>query len=224
MRKASWILVLLVFTGGCGDDAAPSGAGPEAGMAPVRIVAPTEKPAVWPSADERRTAPGRYPAPYTAAQIRAGCADGRTAKFRMDLRGQEMLQRWRFSEGNAEGVTWTTQTLGPDGAPTGEPRSQRFTWVRLQEHASYPAAETQVTQETIEVPAGPFACMCYTTTQTEEVVGKVDGRDVRTPRVTVMKRWFAWALPGPPVKTEERLEGEIVSSMELVEHGFDASR
>lgn len=220
MPKSCWLLLALAFAAGCGDEGSGGQVGGQAGV-PIE---PSVKPQSWPGPADRQLKPDHHPAPYTAAQIRAGCPDGRSSTYRLEIYGEEMLQRWRFDLGDAEGVTWTAQRLKPDGTPEGEPRAQRHEWVSLQAHASFLAAETQVRDETIETPVGTFACMRYTVTRSKVVMGEVDGKTVNTPSVSVTDSWFAYALPGPPVKQEEHVDGRLVSSMELVEHEMPGAR
>ncbi|MDJ0521976.1 MAG: hypothetical protein QNJ90_07860 [Planctomycetota bacterium] len=200
-------LLLLALVAGCGEADGPT---PAKKASPP--MDPTAKPADWPSAEARRLKPDHHPTPFTAAQIRTGCPDGRVLTVRMEVGGNELLYRWRFDGGDAEGVTFSSQPLKPDGTARGEPGAQRALWTRLQEHASFPSSETKVTEETIEVPAGTFACMRYTVTVAAE------GRTV------VTDSWFAWALPGPPVKQVTLRNGEPASKMELVENEMPGGR
>ena len=134
--------------------------------------------------DERRLKPDHAPTPFSAAQIRAGCPEGRVTTFIVEQPGQPpSRQVTRFTRGDTQGTDYEMGTIGPDGA-VGVPRVSHATWRKLQEHASYPAAGTKITEETVTVPAGEFACWLYTVTT---------GNAVR-------KFWFAKELPGPPVK------------------------
>jgi hypothetical protein len=133
---------------------------------------------------KNRLKPDHAPTPFSAAEIRAGCPEGRMTTFVVEQPGQPpSRQVTRFTRGDAEGTDYEIGTIGPDGA-VGAPRVTHATWKKLQEHASYPDAATKITDETITVPAGEFDCWLYTVTT---------GNAVR-------KFWFAKELPGPPVK------------------------
>jgi hypothetical protein len=203
MRTTLALLMLLALAG-CGhdDDSSPaghdSGAGPAGGLHAGGSLE-------WPSAEARRLDPDDHPTPYTAEQIRQGCPDGRTCTFRMSTAGgHAVMQEWRFTAPDAEGVTWTSLHLDEHGDPSGQSNSSRRTWKELQQHASYPSEATTVREERVETPAGAFDCMLYTVTQQQE------------DSTVVSKYWFAWQLPGPPVKMEQRMDGKLVGSMEML--------
>lgn len=135
--------------------------------------------------DARRLEPGHAPTPYTAAQIRAACPEGRVVTYLVEQSGYPRVRQiMRFTRGDADGTDYEISKLGPDAKPMGTPSVKHATWKELQRHASYPAAATKVTEETVEVPGGKFACWLYTVTSDN----------------AVRKFWFAKDLPGPPVK------------------------
>jgi hypothetical protein len=144
-------------------------------LAALAVAGPDEK---------NRLAPDHAPTPFSDAQIRAGCPEGRMTTFIVEQPGQPpSRQVTRFTRGDVDGTDYEIGTIGADGA-VGAPRVSHATWRKLQEHASYPAAATKITEETIIVPAGEFACWLYTVTTDN----------------AVRKFWFAKDLPGPPVK------------------------
>jgi hypothetical protein len=159
----------------------------------------------WPTAEERRMKPEDAPSPFTAAQIRAGCEDGRTSTFRLEVPGAPTrLQTFRFTGGDDEGCTFEISMSAADGRSLGRSRSSRGRWTGFQSHASYPQARTTIGRETLVVPGGRFHCMRYV------VTGPPDAAD------TVTTSWFARELPGPPVLQERRRGGTLLHRMVLV--------
>jgi len=220
MRKAPWILAALLLLASCGKEDAgenhPTSAGGGAGAPRTR--------ANWPSAEARRLEATHAPTPYTAAQIRQGCADGRRATFRITTGAVPLVQIWSFDRGDAEGCTVSTTTVDKDGSARGEPQIRRYTWKSLQAHASWPKAETAVTDDTITVEAGTFDCMLYTVTKSRPPPSKGAEKDVQADRTTVSKYWFAWDLPGPPVRVEQRIGGKVSMVMEIIANEMARSR
>jgi hypothetical protein len=182
-----WMLVLATA---CGSPAA----------APL-----TGFPAGWPSDAERTLKAEDAPTAYTAAQIRTGCGAGRTVVFR-EIAGSEAPSfRWfKFTGGNAEQAEFA---VAQSASATEEPAkwtSLEGPWTELQSHGSFPKAQTQVTFERVDTPIGKFDCVLYTITIDKGA----------TPRVT--RFWFAFDLPGPPVRQTVTEGGKLVSTTEIV--------
>lgn len=144
-----------------------------------------------------------HPTPFTADEIRIGCPPGRTVRSLVIEPGTEpYVHVTRFVSGDAEGAEQDSWTETPDGVRLTEPRRRRSTWLDFQGHASMPAATTDVADEEIDIPAGQFACLRYT---------RRDGDTVTT-------FWFAKAVPGMPLKFEEREAGKLVHSSTALEN------
>jgi hypothetical protein len=140
------------------------------------------------------------PYPFTAAEIRAGCPLGRVIDYRIEKVGESARsERWAFAPVGEDSVTITTTALDAQGNPTGVPETQTAKWTELHEHAHFPRAATQLSEESLTVPAGTFAVLRY-------VVTKED--DVKT-------LWFAKTLAGPPVKLEATHSGQTVMTMTM---------
>ncbi|MEM7244681.1 MAG: hypothetical protein AAF533_05025 [Acidobacteriota bacterium] len=150
--------------------------------------------------------PGHAPTPFTADQIRRGCADGHRIVFRIEQgSGPAMLQTTDFSAGDAEGVTVSATARLADGTPMGEPQESRSAWKALQGHASFPAEVTRITPtDALESGLG---------VSLPGWIYEVRGEDGGTMRFS-----FASDLPGPPVKLEQRdASGALTMSMVMVE-------
>lgn len=154
------------------------------------------------AADPRRLRPDHLPTPFTAEQIRAGCRPGRELRMRIERSGQDPIIRVvRYLVGDEITAVQETWEESTDGVTLREPEVSRETWLELQEHASFPAASTVVADETIEIPAGTYACLRYA--QSSE-----DG--LRT-------FWFAKELPGQPIRWVIRAGDEVAVSVTLLE-------
>jgi len=147
-------------------------------------------------------APGQAPTPFTAAEIRDRCAVGKTIRVRIEADGEAPYQRvTRYVECDDSGATLERSTLALDGSPLGEPDLDRVTWLDLQGHASFPAADTEIEPDRIETPLGDLECLRYTV------------RDDATEKVF----WFAKDLPGMPVRFLTRIDGKVVMTVTVVE-------
>lgn len=151
---------------------------------------------------------GHAPTPFTAAQIRAACPDGRLSIFRLEAQGAPpMRQVFRFLESDAAGTVLEVEVRDAEGTVLSPARRMpKQPWTALQAHASYPLEQTVITEETIEVEAGAYECFLYTVTRPGDGPARVD------------RYWFAKALPGPPVLMRSHVGDEVVSTMELVSH------
>jgi hypothetical protein len=148
-------------------------------------------------------APDHLPTPFTAAEIRDGCPSGRTLRIRIERTGDDPVIRVvRYVETDADGTVQESWTEGLDGSRLSDPERERSTWLELQEHASFPKASTERTEEELTIPAGRFACLRYTRTDPE----------------AIWRFWFALGLPGQPVRFEREANGQIVFSATLIEN------
>jgi hypothetical protein len=150
--------------------------------------------------DPHILAPGRAPTPFTAEEIRRGCPRGRTIRLLVEPHGADPFVRVnRFVETDVEGSTVEKTRFTIDGEPMGAAEQERTTWLELQEHASFPADQTEIRPETIETPLGVLDCLRYTV---------ADGEAVDT-------FWFARAAPGMPILFMSE-EGGVVTSLVTV--------
>jgi len=143
------------------------------------------------------------PAPFTAEQVRGATRNERRYTFRVEQEGQPTaLVHLTFYHVDAEGARVSEGGTREDGTGYGVSPG-RVTWAKLQLHGFFPKAATTITEETILVPAGKFACLVYT-------VKKGDG--------TVSRYYFAKDLPGAPVLTTIEKDGKRRKSSTLIEH------
>jgi hypothetical protein len=147
--------------------------------------------------DPHRLWPDHHPTPFSAAEIRAGFVPGRVTRSRViEGRAAPVVRVRRNLVADADGGVYEFWTETDDGRRIGEPEQARSTWLELQGHASMPIQSTTIEPLVIDVPLGRFDGLLYT---------RVDGD-------TVDRFWFAMALPGAPVRMEERVAGELVYS------------
>lgn len=143
------------------------------------------------------------PFPYSAEAIRDASPEGRVYVFRLAQGEQVVFRTVRFAEVDAEGAAMVATLTDLTGAAAAPPTRERATWTELQAHASYPRASTTVTDATVTVPAGTFACRRYT-------VESADGDQLVVD--------FAVDLPGAPVSLVNTRGGVEVLRMTLERH------
>ena len=160
-------------------------------------------------ADEaRQLRPDHAPTPYSALEIAACCAHGRTVVFEVSTPQEKMHQKTRFLLPDAEGVEVEVVNISPrTGKPAGPVRGSRAAWTSLQKHASFPKSVTTIAPGEVTTPAGSFRCQVYT-------LAIPSGKRVF---------YFARDLAGPPVKMVAfDPAGKQVMSMTLIRHApFD---
>ena len=155
------------------------------------------------TSDPHLLRPDHLPTPFTAEEIRAGCQPGRTIRsLVVKPNALPIVRVTRFVSADADGAEQDSWEETPDGVRLGESQRRRSTWRGFQEHASFPAAATERAEDEIEIPAGRFDCLRYTSR---------DGQTVRT-------FWFARSVPGMPLRFEERIDGEVVYSSTAIEN------
>ena len=153
--------------------------------------------------DPHVLAPGCAPTPFTADEIRDASKVGRSVRRLVEARGETPFHLVsRYLECDEAGATMERARLSLDGAPLGEPQVGRVTWLDLQTHASFPADATTVESERLETAIGELDCLRYTV------------RDGTTDEVF----WFAKDLPGMPIQQQTRTDGEVVTSVTVVDH------
>lgn len=177
--------------------AAPSAAAPSAPTAP----SVGDRAALAPLPD------GTLPRMFTAEQLRAAMPVGHTLRLRYQPAGAPATEaRWRVVAADERGCTIASQVYDPAGALVRDEGNGTSTWAELREHAAFPAADTTVTDGTVEVPAGRFASRVYRVT-TRDAAGVV----------TVKTLHFAVDLPGPPVLMIVERDGREVMRMTMLE-------
>ena len=143
------------------------------------------------------------PTPFTADEIRGACPPGRTIRLRVDVVGETPFHRVnRFIDCDQAGAILERARLSLDGVPLGEPEVNRVTWRDLQAHASFPADDTTIESGRIETAIGELDCLRYTVRvgATDEVF------------------WFAMDLPGMPIQCLTRTDGEVVTTVSVVDN------
>ncbi|MCK0110717.1 hypothetical protein MWU75_00980 [Ornithinimicrobium sp. F0845] len=141
---------------------------------------------------------GHAPTPFTAEQIRTHCPDGLRVTLAVESPEGTTFHTDTFRDGDREGVTLESCPSDAQGTPTGPARTTRVTWLDLQEHASFPAEQTAVGEETITGPLGILPCLRY---------------DVRLAAGPVTF-WFAVGHPGMPVRFEG--QGSVTEMVDRV--------
>ena len=151
--------------------------------------------------DPHRLHPDHLPTPFTAAEIRVACQPGRELRLRVEEAGEvPRIHVMRYVEADDEAALQESWDESLAGEPLGEPERSRQTWRELQEHASFPAADTLVTDDAIEILGGARDCLRYTQSR--------DG--------TLRTFWFARELPGPPIRWEVRAGERLMVSIGAV--------
>jgi hypothetical protein len=158
-------------------------------------------------ADETRDphvlAPGRAPTPFTADEIRAATKVGKAIRRRVDVVGEEPFHLIsRYVECDEAGATLERSRLSLDGSALAEPEVNRVTWLDLQRHASFPADDTTIESERIETAIGELDCLRYTVRE----------------RATDEVFWFAKNLPGMPIQQLTRTDGQVVTTVSVVDY------
>jgi hypothetical protein len=152
--------------------------------------------------DAHVLAPDRAPTPFTAVEIRDRCAVGKTIRSLVEADGEAPYHRvTRYVEVDDAGATLERSMVALDGSPLGGTEPERVTWLDLQGHASFPAADTAIEADRIVTPLGDLDCLRYTV------------RDGDAERVF----WFAKDRPGLPVRYLTRVGGDVVTTVTVVE-------
>ncbi len=141
------------------------------------------------------------PMPFSAAELREGCHEGRTIVMVEEVPDKlPVKRRMRFLAVDEERATIVSDQLDERDAPVGDPKTETSTWEQLRHHAAFPRESTTVSDATAETPLGTFACKRYVV---------LDG-DTRT---TVC---FASRLPGPPVEMQIEKAGKLALTLTMV--------
>lgn len=146
--------------------------------------------------------------PFTAAEIAAATRPGRTYRFKLSWdSGSEGSETIEFLAVDGDSCTMLVVLRDEDGTVLAidPPEPERVSFAELEADAHFPAADTQRSEASIEVPAGRFECLVY------EVHERYPGGELTT------TYWFAKELPGAPVKMVTRSTHGSTTRV-LVEH------
>jgi hypothetical protein len=105
--------------------------------------------------------PDHAPTPFTADEIRSATPAGYTVETITEQAGVVSRRRTEFADVEADRATMVMTPIDEHGEPVGVAREVAVTWTDLQAHASFPAAITTVSRETIETPLGSVNCLRY---------------------------------------------------------------
>jgi hypothetical protein len=159
--------------------------------------------------ESNRIEPGHAPTPFSAAEIRAACPEGRHNLFEMRSTGKEPLyQLATFLFCDEWGAEFEAVFVNEQGGQLGGTKRTSASWEQMQARASFPADATVIDRERHRVPGGSFDCWHYTITDGEG--GEME-----------QHFWFARSLPGPPIHVEQITDGEVVFQMTLLSTGTD---
>jgi hypothetical protein len=152
-------------------------------------------------ADPHILAAGHAPTPFTADDLRRGCPAGRSIRLLTETAGAAAVHRLNVfvAADNAEATIERSQTRA-DGTPLGALVTDHVSWVDLQRHAMFPAAQTTIQTDLLDTPMGVLECLRYT------VVA-----DLQTTTL-----WFAVRAPGMPVKSVVSEHGKVVNTTTMV--------
>ncbi len=196
MHVRSWMTAALIALAACGGTA-PAAQSPQSSEA-------SQAPGAGPT-PAGEAAGALAQAPFTAEQIRDATPVGRTYRFALRQGEQEVQVTVRFTRVAPDQASMERTIVDASGKVL-EQATEDTSWQQIVGHAAYPADATEITDATVEVPAGTFDAMLYT------VSGEQDGKPV------VSRMYFAKSLPGAPVKTEITVGEQVVFSLVLVEH------
>ncbi len=153
-----------------------------------------------------RMQPGHAPTPFSAEEIRDASPSGHYSVFRVEGKGIEPFRLVsEFTEVDDENAAFLGWRETMEKQLNGDMMTASAKWTELQAHASFPENQTEITEESVTVPAGSWTCWIYS-------IKSGDG--------TVKEMAFAQDLPGPPIRMLIFKGEEVVYSMELVETGL----
>jgi len=186
-------------------------------------------PPGWPSAAERTLRPGDAPTPFTADQIRAHCPSDLRILQLAETPGQEPKRTLTtFEDSTDDATTVSHAELGSRRGGMQPSLSERQSWTALQAQTSSAAAETEITEETITTQLGTFKCMLYVVTRTvakeradTRMLEDPQGRDGPQDEIIEDRMWYAYDLPGPPVRWVRSADGDVLFALNQIErtHG-----
>ena len=146
------------------------------GMGGVSVFADAapEKPKEEPKEEEAK--PEAIALPWTVDQIKAAIKVGATMLFKneqsMGEHGSTNYTKMEITAVTDEGYTMKTTNFDAEKKEKGKARERTGKWTEYLVKTKFTKADTTVTEESIETPAGKFDCKVYTQVQ------KNDGGDV----------------------------------------------
>jgi hypothetical protein len=157
------------------------------------------------------------PYPFSVPELRAGCPLGRVIEYRIEKEGSPpRLEKWAFTPLDFDTVSITTTRYDADGKPSGAPETESAKWTELHEHARFPRSATEISNETLSVPAGTFDVMRYVVHKASPAsAGRGEGGGTGGAGDEVKTYFFARTLPGPPIKVEVVRDGHVVMTMTM---------
>lgn len=149
------------------------------------------------------------PAPFPATMIRHAAFEGKQMLYHIEARGETpYLRLTTYLEVYDTHVVFEFENLDAEGNLIDEAVEGTATWEELEGHATYPKSMTTVSQMPLDVVAGSFDCWLY-----EVKIVSEDGPGM-------IRAYFAKERPGPPIRFEQSVDGELTYLMELVDgHG-----
>lgn len=138
--------------------------------------------------------------PFSASDIRDATSGGRRYTWRTIFHGETTFRSVVLLDVDDRGfVMRSALAIDEEIHLTEEP----ITWETFAAQAYFPIDGTEISAAWVDLPAGAFDAMVY---------------EVEHPIGTVKTYWFARDLPGSPVRLEHREHGELIRTMELVDH------
>lgn len=206
-------LLILGAVLGCGGTA-PGPAAPAASTDPAASAPAASAPAAaTPAAVASTRVPftalpdGTAPRPFSAEQIRDAMPVGHRIRVRQEQdRAPTIEEEWVVTAADAQGCTIATKVFDVEGNLIRDGGTETGAWSKLREHAAFPAAATEISTGTIELPMGTFETRVYRVTMPAG-----DGAPA------VLTLHFAVSLPGPPVLMVAERAGVQVSRMTMIE-------
>lgn len=153
--------------------------------------------------------------PYSSKELARAHPVGTYTLYHITAKGQPAMQRrtvWTRADGQGcsmDNFDWPV--ANPEQV---QQSAGTATWDELRAHASFPAALTDISSTTIEVPAGRFECWLY---RFEEPAPPATEGAAAPAGGALNLFWFAKHSPGSPLRYQVQVAGETVFEMELLE-------
>lgn len=147
------------------------------------------------------------PRMFDADQLRDGLPAGTAIRFRFEVEGAPVvIERWAFVSSTSTVTTIETERFAEDGTALGPKERGTSAWAELAEHGHFPADKTTYEEVELEATIGKKKCRLY----------KVQGKDAQG-EATSSSFYFAWDLPGPPIRFETWKNGKRIFLGEMLE-------
>jgi hypothetical protein len=141
--------------------------------------------------------------PFTADQIQEEWVEGFTLRMLRVTPEGESLERWTVVSATEEGAEIEFAEIDEAGEVVGVPTMAESSWAQLRDHATFPAASSNVEEATRETALGWLDGRLYTVRDDEAG--------------TVTEYFFVDELPGAPVEMRTTRDGELVVGLRQVE-------